>query len=620
MLSQSQVVIGDALGQVTLFATLSDELRSRLVSQATPVRVDAGAWLFRAGDEGDSLFVVLTGRLEVVRESPEPVIVRTLGRGDAFGELALLTGAPRSASVRARRDSELLKLSRDDFLHLLRSVPDFSFALTKLLGQELRESGGPLTSDAPPIPSTVALVPMQPGLPTEALARGLLREMARWHTVARLDPPAAEPDGNRVASYVSMFDRCERSAEQVVLVAEDPGEESHWTDFCLRQADRVLVLAGEPGPSPGRARLPGLKGCDIVYCPPDARGVDPVVWHDALRPRASHLLPIGSDFDAAARRIARRLAGTSIGVVLSGGGARGLAHIGVLEELLAAGVVIDRVAGCSMGSFVGAQLAAGADPSEIRERCAEELVRRNPWSDYTFPLVAATRGRRLGEMLERVFGSRHIQQLEHAYFCVSADLLSSELIVHDRGALAPAVAASMCIPGSSPPVVMDGRVLVDGGLFDNLPVETMASFGEGPIIAVDVTAQLSAPAGSRRGRPRARRLRAGVRKAIVGDEVARPGLRETLFRAVVLGSRDTTEAAKRYADLVISPQTGSIGLIEFDKLDRARELGRSAARAALEASPQLLERPVLATRNASMAAISALLGADSTETEPAVGR
>jgi NTE family protein len=272
-------------------------------------------------------------------------------------------------------------------------------------------------------------------------------------------------------------------------------------------------------------------------------------------------------------------------VVLSGGGARGLSHIGVLEELVAGGIVIDRVGGCSMGSFIGAQFAAGADADAIRDRCYEELVQRNPWSDYTIPVVAAIRGHKLRDMFDRVFGSAQIQDLERPYFCVSADLATSELVAHDRGPVSHAVAASMCIPGSAPPVVMDGRMLVDGGLFDNLPVETMASFGEGPIIAVDVTAQFSPPTHGSGGRPRSRRLRARVRTAIVGDDAPRPGLRETMTRSIVLGSRDTAEAAKRYADFVINPETSAIGLLAFKELDSARELGRRAAREALESAP-----------------------------------
>jgi NTE family protein len=580
-------VTGDARRHVAIFANLSAKMRKTLAGRAAPVQVRAGEWLFRAGDAGDSLYVLLSGRAEVVRESPEPTVLRVLGRGDAFGELALLTGEPRSASVRARRDSELLRLDRDDFQHLLESAPEFMFTLTHTLGEQLRNSRG-LAIETPPLPATVAIVPLSAGVPVDAFADRLVEEIGRWHSVVRLDSPEAEAAGTRAETGASQLDRFERSHEQVLLVTAAGAPGHPWTEFCVRQADRVLALVGDGEVLAWPVSAEALRGCDVVYCPSHAQSVDTIRWHEQLAPRTSHQLPADDDFASGARRIARRVAGRSIGVVLSGGGARGLAHIGVLEELSAAGVEIDRVAGCSMGSFVGAQFASGDDPAAIAECCRQELVNRNPWSDYTLPVVAATRGRRLRDTLDRVFGARQIQELSHAYFCVSADLISSELIVHDRGALAPAVAASMCIPGTTPPIVLDGRVLVDGGLVDNLPVETISSFGEGPIIAVDVTAQHSPPEGARRGRPRARRLRAGVRAAIVGDEAIRPGLRETMFRSIVLGSRDTTEAAKRYADLVINPETSGIGMTAFRELERARELGREAAQRALEARPQFL--------------------------------
>jgi NTE family protein len=584
---QTQSVIGDAMRQVAIFASLTDEMRAQLASRATTVQLRAGTWLFRAGDVGDSLYVVLSGRLDVALESPGPVVIRILARGDAFGELALLTGAPRSASVRARRDCEVLKLAREDFRRLLEHEPDFILALTQTLGEQLRKSRG-LTIETPPIPATIAVVPLNPGLPAGELADQLVREIGRWHTVVQLNRADKVDAGDSIASHASRLDGCERSADQVVLLADEPGAGRDWTDFCLRQADRVIALTSEWEVPAWLADGADLRGCDIVYCSSERRRINTVRWHQTLLPRATHLLPIDGGFSTATQRIARRLAGRSIGVVLSGGGARGLAHIGVLEELTAAGAVIDRVAGCSMGSFIGAQFAGGAHPNAIGERCREELVQRNPWSDYTIPMVAATRGRKARDMFERVFGSQQVQDLEHPYFCVSADLISSELVVHDHGPVASAVAASMCIPGGAPPVLMDGRALVDGGLFDNLPVETMASFGEGPIIAVDVTAQHSPPTATRTGRPRARRMRAGMRAAIVGDEAPRHGLYETMFRSIVLGSRDTTEAAKRYADLVISPETSSIGLLAFKELDRARSLGRQAARATLEAAPDFL--------------------------------
>src|SRR5215217_6151859 len=114
---------------------------AELAASATPERLRAGQWLWRQGDPGDSLYVVLTGRLEVVLEQPVPGrVLRIVGRGQAVGELALLTDSTRSAGVRARRDSELLRVSRGAFEALLNDQPAFAIALTRVLGRQLRES------------------------------------------------------------------------------------------------------------------------------------------------------------------------------------------------------------------------------------------------------------------------------------------------------------------------------------------------------------------------------------------------------------------------------------------------------------------------------------------------
>ena len=279
-----------------------------------------------------------------------------------------------------------------------------------------------------------------------------------------------------------------------------------------------------------------------------------------------------------------------MGVVLSGGGARGFAHIGVLEELLAAGITIDRVGGCSMGAFVGALFAMGLEPQEIRARCREELVDRNPLGDYTLPLVSIVRGQRARAMMTRSFGSARIEELPRDYFCVSCDLLSSDLIVHRRGLLFEAVGASMCLPGVLAPLSRDGHLLVDGGVLSNLPVEPMAATGEGPVIAVDVTAQFLPPEARapKRGRPRTRQWAIRARRSVVGAEEQLPSLKETLTRSIGIGSVDAVEVARRRADLLIAPETGAVGVLEFRALDRMIEIGRQAARAALEGAPEFL--------------------------------
>jgi predicted acylesterase/phospholipase RssA len=142
---------------------------------------------------------------------------------------------------------------------------------------------------------------------------------------------------------------------------------------------------------------------------------------------------------------------------------------------------------------------------------------------------------------------------------------------------------------AAPPVAVDGRFLVDGAIFDNLPVGTMAATGEGEIIAVDVTAQFETPVRIERGRrPRSRKLRARVRTIVVGDDVPRPRYRNTMIRSMLLGSRDTTEAAKQYARVAVSPEISHISLTAFKHLDEAREVGRKATEEALATAPDFV--------------------------------
>ena len=530
------------LSAVPMFAGLAEPLRRQIAARATHVRVHAGAWLFRQGDAGDSLFVLRSGRLEVVVEEPSEVVVRVLTRGAVVGELALLTRERRSAAVRARRDSELLRVSSTDFAELLSHEPRFSLALMRELGRQLRVSRS-LEPHDDPRPATIAVVAT--GSADARRAAELLHSaLAQLGTVTLLDE---ERGGD------ATLDSAEREHDRVLMLAADPGGADPWSAFALRQADRVLLVA-DGAPAPGAACPPG---CDVLLTGPVSAPLA-AEWIAAAAPRAVHWLR----HDAGVHGLARRLAGHSIGLVLSSGGARGLAHIGVLEELVRAGLVIDRVGGCSMGAYVGAMFAMGMSPAEIHERCRQEFVARRPLGDYGVPSHSLLRGERARAMLVRTFGDTTIEELPREFFCVSCDLVSGEQVVHRSGLLAEAVGASMCLPGVFAPRAREGMLLVDGGVLDSLPVETMAATSEGPVVAVDV--------GRRFERPPPRRRHRG--------KPALPPLKETLARSIVLGSIDAAKRARGRADVLIEPDTGSCGMLDFARLDEMVHAGRTAAR------------------------------------------
>ncbi|MDQ1445697.1 MAG: hypothetical protein QOI20_2161, partial [Acidimicrobiaceae bacterium] len=447
------------LRHVPLFAGLSEEQRARVLAAATVVRVPAGGWLFKEGDEGDALYVVRTGRLEVLRDG---VVIRVLGAGAALGELALLTAGDRSASVRARRETEVLRVGQSDFAALLGGDPAFAVALTRTLGQQLQRTAvaaAPASNES----RVVTFVPLVPGeaacaaasrvadaVLTALVAMGLKAELLRG---GESDDPGA---------FGRLLDRCEDANDHVLLLADEAAGKQ-WGEFCLRQADRVV---GVVDPTSGRPEAAAPEVTDIAFVNrvPRATFVGP--WLEAVRPATHHQVDPGPRFDADAARLARRLAGRSVGLVLSGGGARGMAHIGVMRALAEAGIVIDRLGGTSMGSFMAGLAAMGLSPDEMQQAARSELVARKPFNDYTVPRHSLIKARKAEAMLLRVFGHRRIEELDRTYFAVSADLLTGDEVVHQRGPVAVAVGISMCLPGLVPPVVAGDRLLVDGGVLN----------------------------------------------------------------------------------------------------------------------------------------------------------
>ena len=536
---------------VPLFRAVDPEALERLASDAIAVTLRGGEFLFRSGDAADRLYVVRTGRLRVLVEGEDgPRIVRELGPGDVLGELALLTGSPRSASAQAVRDSDLLSLEAARFDALLADDPGFARALLREIAGQLQVSGG-LTAPSTR-PSVFSIVPLGDHLDADRLASAISLELARLGSVDTLRGDEGS-DG-----YAALLARAEAANDAVLLVAG--GADPEWDAFCRRQADRTVLLAGPDTPIAGAA-----AGCDLVLLAPMPAGRT-ALWLEQTEPAAHHLV-YEAAYELGAARVARRIAGRSLGLVLSGGGARGFAHIGAIAAITEAGYQIDRLGGCSMGAFIAALAALGLETDQIRDRCYEELVRKTPFNDWTVPRVALIRSRKAGRMLERVFGELQVEELPRPLFTVSADLLSSRTVVHRRGPLIEAVGASMSIPGLVPPLARGGKLLVDGGVLNNLPVDLMDDSHEGPVIAIDVVRRLELEDGA--------------------ETPPLPSIMETMTRATVLGSVERAERNRSLAALVISPEVQDVGLREFAALDRAVAAGRAAAEAALADSDAL---------------------------------
>jgi NTE family protein len=589
------------LRNVPVFAALSDQMRVEIGALASDVSVAREQWLFREGDPADGVYVVRVGHLEVLSEQGGEHTINTLTRGAVLGELALLSDSVRSASVRALRDTELLRIDKASFDSLLRSEPELALGLTRVLSAQLQASRA-VPAAKRPRPVTIALRAIGADVPVLDIADELSRAMCAWGSVAVLYPDEqrhapgeageqshGDLDGTRAeasARFAPLVERCELDHDQVIMVCGAGEHPSAWDEFCTSRADRVLAVVSGAAPTHDSSWTAGLRGADLVGYDVQPGSASLAGWIDTLQPASVFVLGAGDERHADCARMARRLAARSLGVVFAGGGARAFAHIGALDVLLDAGMLVDRVGGVSMGAFIGGLLASGSDSSAIDAACYEEWVQRNPINDYTVPRHALIKGNKARAMLERVFGDLRVEELARSFYCASVNLRASQLVIDRTGPLFEAVGASIALPLIGPPVRRDERLLIDGSLLDNLPLAPMSETGEGPVLAIDIKGGEERPGSAHDTSPQ--RADASERLARIARQPRLPSLPETMARIALLSSANTDESAKRHADMTIAVRVSGVGLLEFHQIDAAREAGRRAALSALETAPDWL--------------------------------
>jgi NTE family protein len=357
-----------------------------------------------------------------------------------------------------------------------------------------------------------------------------------------------------------------------------------WTHRCLRQADEVLLVAdGTASPELswleracfGGARTVGRARQTLVLLQPAgteaARGTGRFL---AARPRVQRHFHVRAGEERDLGRLARYLSGQAVGLVLAGGGARGLAHIGVFRALMEAGVPIDAVGGTSIGSVLGACLAAGWAWEKIYRLNKREFL-SNPTSDFNFlPLISLLAGRKLDRILETFLGGLDIEDLPLPFFCVSTNYTQACEHVHSRGSLKSALLASMAIPGVFPPIVHGDDLLIDGGVFNNMPVDVMARTGVRTILAVDLR-----PQDKKRGPlnfgelPSPWMLLLDRLRSKATRRYPVPSMLTTLMAANTLNSDQKMSAVAHDVDLLFNPEGSHFGLLEWKAFDQLVDLG-----------------------------------------------
>lgn len=321
-------------------------------------------------------------------------------------------------------------------------------------------------------------------------------------------------------------------------------------------------------------------------CPPHSSSQGLKTWPDR-------------NFKADIRRLAREIGRCRVGLALSSGGARGLAHIGVIQVLEENGIEVDLVAGCSMGAYVGAVWAYGYD-GVVMEKLAREVEHR--WGllelidPFILPRQGFLRGEKVKRRLKRSIGDVHFSELVRPLRIVATNLATLERALFSSGEVAAAVHASSAIPGACAPVSLDGELYIDGGIADPLPVDVLEEMGIERIIAVN-TIPTPAYLRCRLEREREQAQRRGKRphkiKAILNQYLnyfAPGNILDVILRSIHGAQMRVAEQACHHADVVLRPLSFDGRWHDFRRPGKYIAIGRREAEKHLDEIKALVNR------------------------------
>ncbi len=525
----------ELLRATPIFSQFSEKDLTALSDRLSERAYARGDTLWRAGDEGDELLIVVSGRLDVwgLDQNGDEALVGRIGPGECVGEMALILDERRSATVTCSRTARVLVLEKPDFRRVVRH--DVTM-LANLAGPLSRRAAS-LARRRPVARGTIVVgVVAEPGVSGASLVAAAIAELAheqlgcntllarfgesgasvrsiasgkglsKQRTDSGGGPPVIDVamDGSAVGEELaSTVDALlAKMGESLrLLVIDLPPVPRDAVDLAASACEYVVQITDQPSPAVTSAarvfqvvnrRQSSLPPIDLNHCEPF---VLPDVPEFAAALRPSRPLALIDSRHPASRvlgRLTRKIMGATVGIALGGGAAFGIAHIGVLHALDEAGIPVDLVAGTSMGSIVAIGYAGGMTGADLRGVAKELGNIRNTLGaiDVSLSGTGLMDGRRMVKTFTGLLPITGFDELVLPCRTVATDIQSGERVVIGTGRLDAAFRASSSIPMLFAPARHEDRFLVDGAIVDPVPADVVEEMGADLVIAVNVVPEL----------------------------------------------------------------------------------------------------------------------------------
>ena len=569
------------------FSHLNTEILSDLAQALDIVTVDGGELVLKEGESSDSMFILVRGRLRVSRidRDGNRLLYNEVLPGDCVGETGMILRQSRTADITAMRDSVLAVLNFEKFEQLIEKHPlELNRAFSQAIYRHLRHDRRVTERRRA---QSFFIIPLHSSVDIDIFAEQFKLTLTEHGDTEILETEMVNFDLGTGESLD--LDRAEAEKDYLIFKGRYGGKQ---LDNTLQHADQVVFVAdGEADSRITALELELAEKVDlellrrhlaIVYPKGTRLCGDRVMWNEVRNTERVYPIQLEQLSDFA--RLSRFLLGKAVGVVLGGGGARGFAHLGVLRAFEESGVPVDIIGGNSMGALIGACYVAGMP----RESIHKEILKYSKGGmKLTLPLVSLMSNKNLQGAFQEALGAVDIQRLWTPYFAAACNLTTADTLVLSEGPLWQAVLASNSPAGLFPPVVVDGHLLVDGAILENVPVQAMRQRlstplerrrGNGAIIAIDVDVKEAFEVNKEVTSLSAwNKFKSHFEKAKTKKKETLPGIVDILMQVAHIGGLAQRQRTKFSADIYFEPPLGDFGMMDYKSAEDIIEVGYNYA-------------------------------------------
>lgn len=570
-----------------IFASLDDTALKKIFIKSQKIYLKKNHLLFRQGDTSTHIYFLITGKLSIIlkTENNNKKIINEIYPGETAGEISALSHELRSVTIKAAQDSILLQLPSNIFREIFHDHPAVLFEMMDIVVNRSHRAIEQLMKET----ATKKQVAIMPANTTISLKNFTEKLIAEAQAIPNLLFVTEADLKNASTTLKQTLQDIENKHETIVYLLE--ACETDIAQACLAKVTTLYVIA-DPNTPPEintfvRNQINNKTEIIFWHQTEDYLPKNPSLW---LRQTKFFLYHhIRNDHDKDYQRLLRFITGQAIGVVLGGGGLRCWAHLGAITALLEANIPIDMIGGTSAGAIVAGFYALHEslhDPKKQLQTLSEATRKTVGLRNLTWPAISLSNGKLYTHVLKQIFNNVRIENLSIPTFFVSCNLASNTEKLHRRGYLWKAIRSSTAVPAIFPPIVIKGKLHLDGGILNNLPVDSMKNFvgNKGTTIAIELTHN-----GHDKNKYKFPSVLPFWKTALVKlgwlpNKYKFPHFIETFLKALLAGSSAKQYKNSQAANVLISPDLSQYGLLNVTKQQEKEliKLGYDAAVTAIK--------------------------------------